>query len=94
MVVMVVEGIGFTTSSTLSFSKLGEIAAFGGCFPFLVGLIRVLVRDIWRFGTPSWVMVVMVLRVRLGVALVVMVVVAIEILVSTPKVAAVIIIIG
>ncbi len=38
-------------------------------------------------------MVVMVLRVRLGVALIVMVVVAIEILVSTPKVAAVIIIV-
>ncbi len=90
---MVVGGIGFTAASTLSFSKLGEIAAFGGCFPFLVGLIRVLVRDIWRFGTPSWVMVVMVLRVRLGVALVVMVVVAIEILISTPKVAAVIIIV-
>lgn len=38
-------------------------------------------------------MVVMVLRVRLGVALVVMVVVTIEILVSTPKVAAIIIIV-
>lgn len=82
-----VGGVRFTTSSTLSLSKLSEIAAFRGGFPFLVRLVRVLVRDIWGFSPAHWVVVMVVLRVRLGVALVVMVVVVvvtIQTLISTP----------
>lgn len=85
---MVIGGIGFSTSSTTSpsttttttfpITKFCKVTAFGGSFPFLVSLVRVLVGDVWRFGTTGLVVVMVVLRMgHAGVSVVVMVVVVV-----------------
>lgn len=60
------------SSATVPFSELGEVAALGGGFPLLVGLVGVLVGEVRRLGA----VVVVVLGVRRrGAALVVVVMV-------------------
>lgn len=70
-VVVMMGDVGLPPSG-VPVSELGEVAALGGGFPLLVGLVRVLVGEVWRLGS----VVVVVLGMGWGsVALVVVVMV-------------------